>query len=51
MAKVKKIAKKRVVKKPPPVLSWRDKVEIKLLVAKARLNSFWHSLKVAVRGY
>lgn len=55
MAKAKKIAKKRVSKKPlqPKVveLDLRDKVEIKLMAAKARLNSFWHSLVIAVRGY
>lgn len=51
----KKAVRKRVVKKAAePVvqqLSFRDKVGIKLVVLKARLNSFFYSLRAKVRGY
>ena len=51
----KKVVRKRVVKKAPePVvqkLSFRDKLNIKFVVFKARLNSFFYSLRAKVRGY
>jgi hypothetical protein len=54
MAKAKKVVKKRATRavKPKAVqLSWRNKLQIKLLVAKAQLNIWWHLLKAKMRGY
>lgn len=51
----KKVVRKRVVKKASePIvqkLSFRDKLIVKLVAFKARLNSFFYSLKAKVRGY
>lgn len=51
----KKVVRKRVAKKAAgPVvqkLSFRDKLIVKLMVFKARFNSFFYSLKAKVRGY
>lgn len=61
---IKKIVKKRPVKKAKPVvveapkLSWRDKLNVKVIVLQAELNTLkwriimaWQSLKAKLRGY
>ena len=60
----KKITKKRPAKKVKPVaveapqLSWRDKLNVKVIVLQANLNVLksrvvlaWQSLKAKLRGY
>ena len=60
----KKITKKRPAKKAKPVvvetpkLSWRDKLNVKVIVLQADLNTLkwriimaWQSLKAKLRGY
>ena len=61
---IKKIVKKRPAKKAKPVaveapeLSWRDKLNVKVIVLQAELNVLksrvvlaWQSLKAKLRGY
>ena len=60
----KKITKKRPAKKVKPVVveapqwSWRDKLNVKVIVLQANLNVLksrvvlaWQSLKAKLRGY